>query len=160
MRARPMLHRERLFLALACTAACSLPRDADGTLHRVRNGVLHAGYTENPPWVTDTAGVERRLVEEFAKTLGARVQWTRASESRLIEDVHERKLDLVVGGLTRDGTWITKAAPTRPFHRDSVARKDHVWAAPPGENAWLVSIEKFLRTRRDSVPAMLAREAQ
>src|SRR4051812_26371962 len=152
-----MSRRVRLFFVLVCTAACGLPRDADATLHRVRGGVLRAGYTDNPPWVTDTAGVERHLVEDFAKSLGARVQWTRASESKLIEGVHERKLDLAVGGLTKDGTWITMAAPTQPFHHDSVEKKDHVWAAPPGENAWLVTVEKFLRSRRDSVPGMLAR---
>ena len=121
---------------------------------------MRVGYTENPPWVTDTAGVERRLVHDLAASLGARVEWVRGSESRLIEDVHERKLDLVIGGLTADGTWITQAAPTRPFHSDTVRKKDHVWAAPPGENAWLVTIERFLRGKRDAVPGLLAREAQ
>jgi len=147
-------------LLFAGTIACGLPRDADDTLHRVRGGTLRAGYTENPPWVSDTAGVERHLVEGFAKSLGARVEWVNDAESELIELVHERKLDLAVGGLTKDGTWITKAASTRPFYHDSTKKKDHVWAAPPGENAWLVAIEKYLRARRDSVPNLLARQAQ
>ncbi|MBB4638083.1 transporter substrate-binding domain-containing protein [Longimicrobium terrae] len=33
-----------------------------------------------------------------------------------------------------------------------------VIAAPPGENAWLVTVERFLRAHEDEVPAMLRRE--
>lgn len=36
--------------------------------------------------------------------------------------------------------------------------EDRVLAAPPGENAWLVRVERFLEARRDSVPRMLRRE--
>ena len=160
MQDRPPVKTAAFFILSLSILACDLPRDADGTLERVRGGVLRAGYSENPPWVSDTAGVERRLIHELANVLGTRVEWVENSESELIEDLHDRKLDLAVGGLTADGTWITRAAPTRPFHHDSTRKKDHVWAAPPGENAWLVEVEKFLSAQRPRVPDRLAREAQ
>src|SRR5215203_4602995 len=48
----------RIFLAIAtvCATACGLPRDADGTLDRVRNGTLRVGVAVDTPWVTDSGG--------------------------------------------------------------------------------------------------------
>ena len=45
---------------LLLAASCSLPRDSDGTLDRIRGGTLRVGLAENPPWV-HSAGDSARI---------------------------------------------------------------------------------------------------
>jgi ABC-type amino acid transport substrate-binding protein len=151
-----------LLLAAACTA-CGLPRDAEGTLDRARHGALRVGVFTNAPWVTDSAGTlggtEVRLVEDLARGLGARVTWIRKPEADLLEALHERELDLVVGGMTDAEPWKKQVAFTHPYRVDTVGVgvvpgavtrtvvRRHVLAVSPGENAWLVHVERFLRAR-------------
>jgi polar amino acid transport system substrate-binding protein len=113
--------RSLLVLGLSIAlCACQYPRDPEGTLDRVRGGVLRVGVTEADPWVTidaagDPSGVEVELVTRFAETLDARVQWVEGSESDLMEALHGRQLDIVIAGLTRRSEWQRVAALTRPF---------------------------------------------
>jgi ABC-type amino acid transport substrate-binding protein len=144
---------------LLFAVACGLPRDPDDTLERVRGGVVRVGITENPPWVIATAtgadGVEPTLLEEMADSLRARIEWIPGSESRLLADLEARKLDLVLGGLTDDIPWKTKVALTKPFYEDPRTKKKHVMATPPGENAWLVFVERQLHRQRAAIPALV-----
>jgi polar amino acid transport system substrate-binding protein len=146
-------------VVLLVAVACGLPRDPDGTLDRVRGGVIRVGIAESPPWVIVTPGgaegVEATLVEAIADSLGASIEWIRRSESELLTDLEERKLDLVLAGLTDDSPWKTKVALTKPFYEDPSTRKKHVMAAPPGENAWLVFVERQLRRHQSTIPALL-----
>lgn len=222
-----MASRAILLASLSALAACGLPRDADGTLDRVRGGTLRVGAVPNPPWITDSlgriGGVEARLVEALARGLGARVAWVRRPQDDMMQALHARELDLVVGGLTSDGAWQKEVGPTQPYYTDTIAvgsprgapihdltsqriavepgdataaalrkrgaqplvvadLKDapgavvaptwridalgrtrgavlreapHVMAVPPGENAWLVYVDRFLGARRAAVPPML-----
>ena len=220
-------------LALA-TASCGLPRDPDGTLDRVRGGVLRVGVVHSPPWASlpssgEAAGVEPRLVRALAAGLGARVEWVPGGESELLGALEERQLDLVVGGLSATSPWAPKLALSRPYYTDTLAlgpapgepapgelrdvrvgversrvaaaalegegavpvavpdlarfagpvaapawrlaqvgrradgpvlhREERVVAAPPGENGWLVHVERFLHAHADSVGPLLRREA-
>jgi polar amino acid transport system substrate-binding protein len=108
-----------LLLAASLCAGCQFPRDPEGTLDRVRGGVMRVGVTHVDPWVTldgaEPGGVEVELLERFARTLGARVEWVQGSESDLIEALHGRQLDVVVAGLTRRSEWQRVAALTRPY---------------------------------------------
>jgi ABC-type amino acid transport substrate-binding protein len=139
-----------------CCAAllqgCDLPRDAEGTLPRLRGGELRVGVAEHPPWTTivdgRVDGVEPRLVAELARELGARTAWRRGSESELLESLHARRLDLVIGGLTDDSPWRGKVAFTTPYFTDTVADRRHVFALSPGENAWQMRVERFLDSRQ------------
>jgi polar amino acid transport system substrate-binding protein len=158
-------------LAACGLAACGLPHDADGTLDRVRGGTLRVGVLRSAPWVTDSlgtlGGVEVRLVNDLARTLGARVTWIRQPEGQLMEALHARELDLVIGGLTAAEPWAKQVAFTHPYHVDTVGVgvvqgtvtrtvvRKHVLAAPPGENAWLVHVERFLRARKPTIATML-----
>jgi ABC-type amino acid transport substrate-binding protein len=214
-------------------SACGWPRDTSSTLSDVRNGLLRVGVSESPPWTVvpdegEPRGAEVQLVERLAHRLGARVEWYPGSESELMAALHDRVLDLVIGGLESDAPWtrhasLTKqyvtvrtlvAAPpgvTVPDDLDGVrvavpagtaevaalvgekaevvpvpevtgdegmavvvdewqldglglaptgheiAEHDHVWAVPPGENAWQVEVEGFLLDlRQDEVTALLA----
>ena len=140
----------RLFVAglLVCTGGCGLPRDADGTLERVRGGELRVGAGEHAPWVITTdrapAGIEPELVNRLARQLGAYPTYRRASESELLDALERGQLDLVVGGLLEDSPWRGRVALTRPYFRDDTSRVGHVFATPSGENGWLVYVERFL----------------
>jgi polar amino acid transport system substrate-binding protein len=212
-------------------AGCGVPRDPEGTLDRVRGGTLRAGITASQPWTSleggRPGGVEVELVEQFAQELGARVEWVEGSEAELIGALEVRELDLVVGGLTADTPWQSKAAITRSYAttrvvvavpasqplpgdiaglrvaveagsdaagileaktdavpvrvpdvtqvkgsavavdewlldnlglRDTgvhLSKAKHVMAAPLGENAFLVRLERFLIAHQGEVPALL-----
>src|SRR5438270_13969486 len=89
---------------LLALAACSLPRDADGTLDRIRGGTMRVGIVVDTPWVTDSSGqaggVEGALVRDVAQRLNAKIAWAHGEESELLEIMQHRELDLVIGGFT------------------------------------------------------------
>src|SRR5690349_15448275 len=83
-------------LAALFGAGCSLPRDADGTLARIRNGPLRVGVVVNPPWVVLTdqsvVGIEGRLSSALASSLRARVEWITRPEFQMVEALRNRDL--------------------------------------------------------------------
>jgi polar amino acid transport system substrate-binding protein len=116
-------------------AGCEFPADPEGTLDRVRGGVMRVGVTPAEPWVKlpasgPPAGVEVELVQAFADELGATVEWVEGSESDLMEALHGRQLDVVIAGLTRQSEWARSAALTRPYLTTQV-----VIAAPDAQAA-------------------------
>lgn len=142
-------------MVLACTAGCasSFPADPDGTLDRVSGGVLRVGVSPSPPWTVlaaeaaDPAGIEVDLVEDFAASIGADVEWTPGGEEELMAQLERSELDLVVGGLTASSPWASHAALTYPYTTTTAedgAEEKRVMACPLGENAFLVELESFL----------------
>lgn len=119
------------------------PRDPEGTLDRVRGGTLRAGIVENPPWARrdgeEPEGIEVRLVERLAQSLDAEVKWSDATGPRAVEELEERRLDILVGGLTQDDPWLAKLGVTRAY----LPSRAHVVAVPSGENAWLITVDRF-----------------
>jgi polar amino acid transport system substrate-binding protein len=105
--------------AVALLSACQFPRDTEGTLDRVRGGVLRVGVIEHEPWVSTgegrPTGVEVALIDGFARRIGARVEFTTGAEEELIGALREGGLDLVAGGMTKRSPWKKEASPTRPF---------------------------------------------
>jgi polar amino acid transport system substrate-binding protein len=223
-------------LLAALVGGCEFPRDPEGTLDRVRGGVMRVGITPAEPFVRlndagDPTGVEVELVRGFAETLDARVEWVAGSESDLMEALAGRQLDLV---LTRQTEWQRVAAITRPYLTTQVViaapderqaarlsedlggarisveanspeaakleqdtdavvvpvddlatvdgpmavpdyllddlglvrtdaeldEHEHAMAAPMGENAFLVALERFLLDREAEAGAILEREGK
>jgi polar amino acid transport system substrate-binding protein len=148
-------------LAAALLAGCSggFPADPDGTLEEVTGGVLRVGISENPPWTEtgpgEPTGLEPALVEGFAETVDAEVEWTTGGEEDLVGRLERDELDLVVGGLTAKSPWSAQAALTYPYTttpgRDGTPVA-HVMAAPMGENAFLVALESYLLEHQDAQP--------
>ena len=130
----------------------SIPADPDGTLQRVSGGTLRVGVSPHPPWTQIEAGgpptgSEVDLVTEFAGTLDADVEWVVGGEEALINALERGELDLVIGGLTSKTPWEKKAAITRPYAEmtdPAGERQTLVMAAPMGENAFLMALERFL----------------
>ena len=133
----------------------NFPADPEGTLERVTGGTLRVGVSPNPPWTEISTegkptGTEVRLVEDFATTLPAQVSWTVGGEESLIKTLENGGLDLVIGGLTADTPWTDYVAITKPY-ADATGPDgkpiELVMAAPLGENAFLLRLEKFLLSR-------------
>lgn len=132
----------------------TIPADPEGTLDRVRGGFLRVGVSPRPPWTElptgddgDPAGIEVELLEAFAAELDAEVVWEVGGEEQLFGDLEDGRLDVVAGGLTARSPWASKAALTRPYVTVPGSRgeeENHVMAAPMGENAFLVALERFL----------------
>jgi polar amino acid transport system substrate-binding protein len=144
-------------------AGCGIPRDPEGTLERVRGGTLRAGITASPPWTTleggRPGGVEVELVERFAAELGSRVEWVDGSEADLIGLLEVRELDLVVGGLTADTPWQTKAAITRSYATTRVVVAVPASQPPPDDIAGIrVAVDAdseaagILEDKTDAIP--------
>jgi polar amino acid transport system substrate-binding protein len=127
-----------LLVVLLC--GCQFPRDPEGTLDRVRGGVMRVGVTESEPFVKlsgpEPAGVEVELIEGFARSLGARVEWVEGSETDLMQALHGRQLDIVAAGLTRRSVWQHEVALTRPYVNTQV-----VIAAPDEATAERLSAD-------------------
>ena len=153
-----MLRPVSLVCALVLTG-CSIPRDASHTLEHIRGGVVRVGIVENDPWVVDQGttvdGIEGRLVARVASSIGARIEWVRAPEFELIRSLHDRKVQLVIGGFDSTVPWAKEVAFTRPYLK-SVDGKTHVLAAPPGENAWLMLLDKQIEAFKPPVPSTAA----
>jgi polar amino acid transport system substrate-binding protein len=147
---RTILTVAAVLLLTAC--GTSFPADPDGTLDRVRSGTLRVGASIAPPWLEQAGdgaptGREADLVLGFAESLNAEVEWETGGEEQLIAMLERGELDLVVGGLTSKSPWNSKVALTRPYteveNRWGETEK-HVFAAVPGENAFLLEVERHL----------------
>jgi polar amino acid transport system substrate-binding protein len=138
---------------------CGIPRDAAGTLRSVRGGVLRVGISANRPWVIDRGqavdGVEGRLASTIGSSVGATIEWVRLPESELVRALHDREIQLGVGGFDAASPWAEEVAFTRPYLTEGDG-KSHVLAAPPGENAWLLLLDRQIQQHKSAVPALLA----
>jgi hypothetical protein len=112
--------------------------------------VIRVGYTDNPPWViagAEPRGIEPHLVRAFAKRVGARVLWTRGSETALAISLKHYELDLAIGGFDKKTPWSSVAGITQPYLSDAEGKK-HVLLAAPGENRFILELDRFLVARK------------
>lgn len=152
-----MLAASALFLA-ACD---DFPRDPRGTLAAAQEESLRVGIIENPPWTRHDerpAGVEVLLVERFARQLGTETTWIRGGGSDLMPALERFQLHLVVGGLTDDTPWRNRVGLSRTYFTDRHGRR-HVMAVPPGENAFVMRLDRFLVRQGEVVAEALQRQA-
>ena len=141
--------------AVLTLAGCSvtIPADPDGTLDRIRAArVLRAGGSPSPGWVLvgsmteDPTGREVELVEGFAESLGAEVEWMVGGEEELVGRLEDGSLDVVVGGLTDQNPFAADVGMTRPYLERQVQGtvEAHVMFVPMGENALQSALERWL----------------
>ncbi len=108
-------------LTVLLAGGCQIPQDTDGTVDRVkRERVLRAGVSQSDPWVVledgrPPAGAEVRLIEDFARGLGARVEWVEGSEQELGDALKEGSVDVLAAGLTSKSQLKKEVAFTRPY---------------------------------------------
>lgn len=154
-RATPFARGAAAAAVLAVTAllisACgvTVPTDPDGTLDAVTGGTIDVGVSPDPGLV-DGRGDEPRgplvdLVEGFAFSIDARIDWTIASEETLVVGLENGDLDLAIGGFTDQTPWADRAGVTRGYTSiDGSDGRTLVFLVPLGENAFLSDLEAFL----------------
>lgn len=116
-------------------------------------GTIRVGISKSSPWVEEDSppsGIEIELVKDFAQTVGATIAWEHDTEATLFRKLEHWELDLVLCGMRKDNPWGKHVGMTRPYitvwrEREKEA---HVWAVPPGENEWLMHVERFLHANR------------
>jgi polar amino acid transport system substrate-binding protein len=113
------LRRAAIVLFVAATACASPPADPEGSLERVRDGIVRVGFVPGDPWAIgqeeNPSGIEVGLVKEFARSIDARIEWTEGSEQELFGSLELGQLDLVVGGIDSENPWSAKVALTHPY---------------------------------------------
>lgn len=132
-----------------------VPADPDGTLDRVTGGVLRVGITPFRDRVVidgEPSGADIRLIEAFAASIDARIDWVEGSEEWLTRALERDRLDLVVGGITEETPWMDRAGMTRPYTEVTTGDGSTVglvMLTPMGENAFLSALERFLTAEGD-----------
>lgn len=137
---------------LVATGCSALPKDSVGTYDRATDGTLVVGVSEHEPWTSvDDAGVvsgsEADLIQGFADTINADVEWKVASESVLAGWMKDEQIDLMIGGLTASSPWSTHMALTRPYttaETDEGGKEKMVMGVRMGENELMVALERYL----------------
>ena len=132
-------------------SSCGITHDPEGTSERIASThELRVGISDNPPWTVaadgEPRGIEPDLVREFASGAGAHVLWKKGSETVLVEGLKRHQLDLVVGGFEKKTQWASSAGITQPYAKDADGKK-HVFLAAPGENRFILSLDRFLTER-------------
>lgn len=145
---------------LLLVTACDFPRDAAGTLDRVRGGEMRVGVVARPPWtrIEDGrgAGIEAMLVADWAGRLGARVSWVPGNLEDLVEALDHRDIDVLIAGLRRNTPYQSKLGLTQPYFTTD---QDHVIAVSAGENAFLLALDRYLGGLGGDMRGRIAREA-
>lgn len=144
-----------LALIGAISTGCGLriPTDPDGTFDRATGGELRVGASPDGDRVRvdgdDVSGPLPELVEEFAASIDADIDWTVGSEESLVTAIEEGGLDLAVGGMTDQTPWADRVAVTRGYPDLPGLESDRpvVILAPLGENRLLSELETFLDRR-------------
>jgi polar amino acid transport system substrate-binding protein len=143
-----MLRHWPVLLIICASGSCGMPRDPERTSERIATAhVLRVGVTDNPPWTdarsAEPQGLEPALVRKFARKTGARVVWTRGSETSLAQLLKRHELDLAIGGFDAKSPWKSIAGVSQPFAQ-TADKKKHVFLAPPGENRFMLTLDTFL----------------
>ena len=130
-----------LAVALWALAGCTdLPKDPEGTLERVRaTGVLRVGVIADPS-PSPPAG---RFLARIAAVTGARPTAMNGSTERLLTELEDGRLDLVIGEMRADSPWSTDV--TFILHPDQDPKAASVVpaaAARNGENGWIMLLER------------------
>ena len=117
---------------MGCAAlfGCDMPADQRGTLERVRGGVVFVGVIENKPWASlsqGPQGLEVALVEEFARELKAEIRWVGGGYPALWRGLRGGRVDLLIGGLTKDIPGSDKIGLSIAYLEDA-----SIVAVPPG----------------------------
>lgn len=132
-------------LVLLCmvAAACSFPKDPEGSLARARQSALRVGIVHNPPYTFfadgKPGGSEVAIMESFARAEGLKTQYTYGTESVLVKELESYKLDVIIGGFTKKTVWKDKAGLTTAYNHNN-----NCMLVAKGENELLYHLETYL----------------
>lgn len=135
-------------LVAALAGGCGvIPKDQDGTLERVRQfrevrvGLVATG---SPPAQLSAL---HRLAERSAAAAGARATIRPDSAEKLLLQLEEGELDLVIGEFDQASPWSRRVHLLPPLATRQILgrRLETTAAARNGENAWIMLVEREAR---------------
>lgn len=130
-----------LFLLLLF-CGCKFPQDPKHSFKEAQETILNVGVAVHPPYVIykngELSGSEIDIIVGFADQENLDIDYTVATESKLIEQLEKYELHVVAAGFDKKTLWMKKAGLTVPYD------KKHVLLVGKGENRLLYKLEGFI----------------
>jgi hypothetical protein len=102
-------------------------------------------------------------MRKIADSLDAEIEWVVDSEGDLLPRLEQFEIDAVIGGLREGTPWRDRIALTQAYHDVPILSgppgSGHVIALPPGENAWLLDVDRWLQDHRDEIQQFVGNHA-
>jgi hypothetical protein len=137
-----------LRLVVVLSGCADLPRDQHGATARIQESkVLVAGISRESDKPSSLEEREKRLVEEVARRLGARVEWRSGNAHALLQDLEKLKLPLVAATLPSDSPFADRIGLSQPYLKDGPGHKDYCLAVAPGENHLLLLVDQVIAAK-------------
>ena len=136
-----------LALLLTCSSCGQFPRDADGTLDRIRTErTFKVGLIAPLPERGGSNEVQRFLAQ-VADATSARPDISTGDTEPLLKLLEDGKLDLVIGHFDKKSPWATmvEIGPALRIEKQGKAEIQLAPVMPIGENAWVALIEAKAR---------------
>lgn len=150
------MHRAACLLPLFLLAACGgFPRDSQDSSEQAARS-MRVGVSHDPPFVElrpgrPPTGSEVQLVTGFAHAHGFEVEWVVRGHDALMQELLGHRLHMVVGGHVAGSPWTDSGWTREVVLRDAdggFARRR--LALPPGENAWQLTVDRYLHMREQA----------
>lgn len=140
-----------VFLLFGCDR---IPSDPEKSYEKARAQGLLVGYTDNPPWVIDDAGIisgiEPDILNSFAESNGIELKWIKGSEQELLLRLEKGELQIVAAGLLMNTPWKSeKIGLTSPYYKNR--KEKRVLAVQQGENRLIMKLEKYFFSEKDEI---------
>ena len=138
-----------LILALALASCSDIPRDMDGSLQQIHDRKsFRVGIVAGS---RDADRRTQRLLQQLAKTAGARPEVRSGAAEPLLAQLEAGKLDLVVGSMAEKSPWRRKVHFLPALTATSPADQTRLVAmARNGENAWIALVHRQVERVRDA----------
>ena len=134
-----------VWFVAALSGCADLPRDQHGATARIQESkILVAGISREGDKASSLEERERRLVEDVARRLGARVEWRSGNAHALLQDLQELKLPLVAASVPCDSPFAQHVGLSQPHLKNGPRRKDYCLAVAPGENRLLLLVDQVI----------------
>lgn len=138
-----------LLLALLPAACADYPRDAAGTLDRIRaEQILRVGVVAG-----EFGPAERQRMHAFiaavGRATGARPEMTTGPAEPLLLKLEQGSIDLAIGAFSEESPWASEVAMIEPLavREADGGRVTLNPVARNGENGWILLLEREARNQ-------------
>lgn len=112
------------YLAFLILIGCNYPKDPGNTLEKIKNSTIRVGianykgrcnYNNGNP-----KGPEVELIKGYAKSIGANIEWVKASQSEIVDFLKELQVDVGIGGFTKRSPWKKKVGFSTSYTTEKI----------------------------------------
>ena len=132
-----------LLLSLFMLGGCGLPVDPRNTSEAVAQGPLKVGITS----AQRLSSAEQSVLNSLSDSTGSELETRFGEVHEMVHALNETELHLIIS-LPVSSPLKKKIGATRPYENELWSEPKRVWAVPPGENAWLKTVETHLEQIR------------